>query len=320
MIPLSTRCARNGEIRAAALVFAIFALGACESPDQLSPNSGPASQETPGLAAAVVVPGIAFASFELLPSQLNTVHTGIVRWTSPSTVLSYLSQVRAKGGRVLLKLHGDEYLFRNPDNTFNLTKWKTMVDRYKTVNFSSYVNDGTIIGHYIIDEPHYSSRWGGKVIPQATVEAMAKYSKQLWPALTTITNAQPAWLAAWTGTYTYLDAGWAMYMSNMGGPVDRWAANHVAAAKRKGLGMIAGLNLLDGGNGSSGFHGNYPSRWAMSAAELRSYGKAILAQTHVCGFVMWKYKSSYHDRPDIKIALNELGALARTHAKTSCRQ
>ena len=302
-----------------ALAAAMIALTACQNTDQLAPTTEIVSEEVPDFALAAP-PGIMFASFELTPAQLNTVHTGIVRWTSPSTFLSYLASVKAKNGRVLVKLHGDEYLFRNADGTFNLTKWKTMVDRYKSVNFSSYVNDGTIVGHYIIDEPMYASRWGGKIIPQSTVEAMAKYSKGIWPTLTTITNAQPAWLAAWTGTYTYLDAGWAMYMSNMGGPVDRWAANHVAAAKRKGLGMYGGLNLLNGGNGSSGFHGDYPSRWAMSAAEVRSYGKALMAQSYLCGFAMWKYKSSYYDRADVKSAMNELATLARNHAKTSCRQ
>ncbi len=300
---------------------AVIALGACQSTDQLAPTTEIVSEDRPEFALAAP-PGIMFASFELTPAQLNTVHTGLIRWTSPSTFLSYLSSVKARNGRVLVKLHGDEYLFRNADGTFNLTKWKAMVDRYKAVNFKSYVDDGTIVGHYIIDEPHYSSRWGGKIIPQATVEAMAKYSKQNWWYLPTIANAQPQWLAKWTGTYTNLDAGWAMYMSNMGSPVERWASNHVTASKNKKLRMFGGLNVLDGGNGSSGFRGNYPSRWAMSAAEIRSYGKALLAprDSYLCGFAMWKYKSSYYDRPDIKSAMNELATLARNHIKTPCRR
>jgi len=236
---------------------------------------------------------------------------------SPSSLLSYLGSVKTKNGRALLNLAGEA---RNPDGTFSLTTWKTLIDRYKGLNFTSYVTDGTLIGHFLIDEPHFQSRWGGKIVPQATVEAMAQYSKQIWPNLITVVNAPPSWLAAATIPYTHLDAGWAMYMSNMGSNTALWASNQVAAAKRKGLGVFAGLNVLDGGNGSSGFHGNYPGKWAMSAAELRKYGTAIFAQTYVCGFAMWKYTSAYYDRADIKSAMAELSLKARSHAKTSCRQ
>lgn len=91
-------------------------------------------------------------------------------------------------------------------------------------------------------------------------------------------------------------------------------------AKSKGLGLFAGLNVLDGGDGSSGFHGNYPGKWAMSAAELRTYGTALLSQSYVCGFGMWEYRSAYYDRADVKSAMADLSAKARSHVKTSCRQ
>ena len=58
----------------------------------------------------------------------------------------------------------------------------------------------------------------------------------------------------------------------------------------------------------------------MSASELRSYGSAILAQSHVCAFFMWRYQATYYDRADIKKAMSELSLKARNHARTSCRQ
>jgi len=294
----------------------LTALAGCQSSDQLGPTKGTPAGERAGFAIAPP-PGVVFASFALTPAQFTTVHTGAVRGMSPSSLLSYLGSVKTKNGRALLNLAGEA---RNPDGTFSLTTWKTLIDRYKGLNFTSYVTDGTLIGHFLIDEPHFQSRWGGKIVPQATVEAMAQYSKQIWPNLITVVNAPPSWLAAATIPYTYLDAGWAMYMSNMGSNTALWASNQVAAAKRKGLGVFAGLNVLDGGNGSSGFHGNYPSRWAMSAAEVRTYGNAILGQTYVCGFAMWKYTSAYYDRADIKSAMADLSTKARNHTKTSCRQ
>ena len=69
--------------------------------------------------------------------------------------------------------------------------------------------DGTIIGHYLIDEPSRSSRWGGKPISQRTLEEMAGYSKQLWPGMSTLVRVVPSWLTSASVTYRHLDAGWA---------------------------------------------------------------------------------------------------------------
>ena len=301
--------------RLAVLSFMMMALVSCD--DRMSPSAEIA--EAPDLASSTVPPGIMFASSGLAPSQLGTVHTGTVTGIGPSGLLSYLSQVRAKGGRVILRLHGDA-MVRNADNTFSVDKWKTQVARFRNIDFRSYINDGTIVAHQLVDEPHFPSRWGGKTIPQATVEAMAKYSKDLYPTLTTIASAPSTWLAAVSVTYTYLDAAWSTYMTNMGSDYTRWAARQVTAAKSKGLGLVGGMNVLDGGNGSSGIRGTLPNRWTMSASELRSYGSAILAQSHVCAFFMWRYLSSYYDRADIKSAMSELSVKARNHVRTSCRQ
>ena len=294
----------------------LFACAGCESQDRL----GPADEATPAQSpqcAVVAPPGIVFASFGMTPALMNSVHTGGVRGTSPSAILSYLSSVKAKGGRVLLNFAGEA---RNADRTFNLTRWKALIDAYRNVNLTPYINDGTLIGHFIVDEPHFESRWGGKIIPQATVEAMAAYSKQRWPGLATVVNAPLVWLGSSTTTYTHLDAGWAMYRAAADRNTLRWMNEQVTFAKKKGLGVFAGLNVLDGGNGTSGFKGNLPSKWAMSASELRTYGSILLANTYVCGFAMWRHDATYYGRADVKSALAELSTKARNHAKTSCRQ
>ncbi|MEO7476045.1 MAG: hypothetical protein ABIY46_12000 [Gemmatimonadales bacterium] len=299
---------------------AVVVLAGCADADRLGPSGERTALLPPASAVASASAGVMFASYGLTPSQITAVHTGVIRSPTPSSLLDYLAQVRAKGGRVLIKLSGSENLYRNGDGTFSLAKWQSAVDKYRGVNFSSYIADGTIVGHYIIDEPHFASRWGGQVIPQSTVEAAAKYSKQLWPTLPTIVNAPAHWLAASTITYTSLDAGWAMFRAGTSSSPTTWAAAQVTKAKKKGLGLFAGLNVLDGGDGSSGFHGNYPKKWAMSANELRTYGSALLSQSYVCGFAMWKYSATYYDRADVKSAMTDLSAQARTHARTSCRQ
>jgi hypothetical protein len=267
-------------------------------------------------------PGIVFGSAAMRNNYLNSVHTG---WNTggpldPSNILSHLSGARAKGGRVVIKLcKGSDSYVKNSDGTFSLTKWKSLVSRYRNVNLGPYISDGTIIGHYLIDEPHRTARWGGKIIPQATLEAMAKYSKEIWPQMTTMVRVVPSWLASGRVTYRYLDAGWLQYAAGKGDAAKLVAAE-VAAAKGKGLGLVVGMNVLDGGNGSSGIRGTRSGKWAMSATELRKYGTAILGQSYACAYFNWQHNTDYYGRSAIKSAMADLSAKARSHAKSSCRQ
>jgi hypothetical protein len=120
-------------------------------------------------------------------------------------------------------------------------------------------------------------------------------------------------------TYTYLDAGWAQYASGKG-EAATWIAAEVAAAKRKGLGIAVGMNVLDGGNGSSKIPGRTRGKYSMSASEIRSYGSALLNQSYACGFFNWSYDGTYYGRSDIKSAMADMSTKARSHARTSCRQ
>lgn len=311
---------RGAWSRAVSLGMCLLVAGGCADDERLGPTAAADPVGESETAAAVTLPGIVFSSSALTASQLNSVHTGLVEAPTPSGLLSFLSQVRARGGRVLIKFGGGENSYKNSDGTFNLTKWKTAVDRYRNIDFSSYIADGTIVGHFLVDEPHFPGRWGDKGIPQATVEEAARHSKLRWPSLPTLVNAPANWLASVPVTYVALDAGWAMFRAKTSSSASKYATQQVKRAKSKGLGLVAGLNVLDGGDGSSGIRGTQPRTWAMSAAELREYGSALLAQSYVCAFSMWRYDATYYNRADVKSALADLSAKARSHAKTSCRQ
>ena len=266
--------------------------------------------------------GIVFGSFNLPNNALNNVHTGWLSGGSlePSNILSNLSGARAKGGRVVVKLcKGKDSYVKNPDGTFSLTKWKSLVSRYKSVNLDPYISDGTIVGHYLIDEPQRTARWGGKAISQATLEEMAKYSKSLWPQMATLARVEPSWLASSSVAYKYLDAGWTQYASGKG-DATKWVTSEAAAAKRKGLGLVVGLNVIDGGNGSSKIRGEGSGDWSMSASEVRTYGSALLSQSYACAFFNYHHVPTYYSRSDIASAMSDLSAKARSHPKTSCRQ
>jgi hypothetical protein len=320
--------------RLRAVTAGLLLLCAACGEDSAGPSSGSALPSDPtGTpadpidAAAVLdtrssLPGIVFGSSHLRNNYLNSVHTGWVYGGAldPSNILSHLSGARAKGGRVVVKLcKGRDSYVKNADGTFSLAKWKSLVGRYKNVNLSPYISDGTIIGHYLIDEPHRTSRWGGKAISQATLEAMARYSKELWPQMTTMVRVVPSWLASGSVTYKYLDTGWLQYAAGKG-DVAKLVSAEVAAAKGEGLGLVVGMNVLDGGNGSSGIRGRTSGKWAMSASEIRNYGSVLLGQSYACAHFMWTHDTEYYGRSDINNAMADVSAKARAHVKTSCRQ
>ncbi len=267
------------------------------------------------------LPGITFGTYNMRDAYLNSVHNGTMLGgpLSPTNIVSVLTAVRNKGGRIVIKLcKGDEKYIKDAAGNFSLTKWKDLVGQYRNVNLGPFIADGTIIGHFLIDEPHRPQRWG-KVIPQATVEAMAAYSKSIWPAMPALVRVVPSWLALAPVTYTHLDAGWFQYTANKGN-VTQLVTAEVAAAKRLRLGLLVGMNVMNGGNGSSGIPGVSRDDYAMSATELRTYGTALLNQTYACAFYNWQHNLDYYGRTDIKAAMAELSAKARIHVKTSCRQ
>jgi hypothetical protein len=285
--------------------------------DSLSASSGLAALDTRSS-----LPGIVFASGSMDPQYFDAVHTGSLRGGGvlPSNVLSLLSAARARGGRVVLKLcMGKDSYVKNSDGTFSLSKWKALIDRYKGVNLAPYIADGTLLGHFLIDEPHRAVKWGGKIISHATLEAMAAHSKAIWPTLATMTHTRMEWLADTQVRFVHLDAGWPQYATNKG-EITGWIAGQISYAKSKGLGLMAGINVLDGGSGSSGIRGTGPGRWSMSAAELKKFGTVLLNQTYACGFFMWQHDLAYYGRSDIKSTMAALSKLAKVHVKTSCRQ
>ena len=289
----------------------------------LPDSTTPADSSGISPATSLVHTGIVFGNFNMQHKYITPVYNGSMQGLEPSWLMAELVAARARNGRMILKLvGGSDDRQKNADGTFSLAKWKALVDKFKTVNFSSYINDGTLMGVYLIDEPHNTSKWGGKIIPHATVEAMAKHTKMMWPNLPTFARARPTWLAQTSITYTYLDAGWFQYESYMGNPTTA-VTKEVSAAKSKRLGLAVGLNFLNGGNGSSGIRGTASRWWKMSATEIRNIGTVLLNQTYACAFFNWTYiegGSTYLARTDIKSAMTYLSTKAKAHVKISCRQ
>lgn len=296
--------------RAALLALLLIASAGCDSPDRLIASGSTEAPDPTAKAAPPSVSGIPFGAFALPLNLYGPTFTGgHMNASPPESLLSRLAVVRSAGAHVDLTFVGSPVNYTNADGTFNFSMWKSRVDRYAAIDFNSYIADGTIIGHYLIDEPQCSSCWGGEPVPPDTLEAMAQYSKQYWPTMITIVRAAPTWLAGYPGQYVYLDAGWAQY-TYLQGDVNSYLADNVAAAQSKGLGLIVGLNLLKGG----------PNLTSLTATQVKTLGSVLLGSPYACAFISWQYNADYFSRTDIASALDALSKKAKRHAASPCQQ
>lgn len=310
MTHTSNEPGRTARARAPLAALLLFAYAGCNSPDRLTSNASNDASDATVVLSSTPLSGIPFGATALPLSMYGSTYTGgTMNPQQPESLLSRLATIRHAGGRVVLVFAGSPLKYTNADGTFNFDLWKARIDRYSSIDFNSYINDGTVIGHYLIDQPNCSTCWGGQAIPQDMVEAMAQYSKSIWPTMTTIARADPTWLEGFSGQYVYLDAGWGQYVVRKG-DVDTYLADNVAAAQSEGLGLIVGLNVLKGGSNSS----------SLTASQVKTFGSVLLASSYPCAFLSWQYDDAYFSQSDIKSAMEFLSKKAKRHVPSSCRQ
>ena len=306
------KLARRGARLRALLVPAVVATFAACNTDQLAPNTNdmPTTVAVPtSLAeASVFRGGIPFGTFDMPTSLFGDRYNGAMQNIWPEFLLNELAQIKARGGKVVLMFAGSEQFYKDGDGHFSFSKWKARVDRFRSVNFSSYVDDGTIIGHYLIDEPHDDFNWNGQPVTPAQIEEMAQYSKGIWPRMTTIVREEPSYMAQWSGSYRYLDVAWAQYAARRGDAAD-YLRRNIADAQKKGLALIVGMNLLKGGN---------PNGTAMSASEVQQYGSALLGSNYPCAFLSWQHNDSFLKQTGMGEAMQVLSNKAENRPTVSC--
>jgi hypothetical protein len=301
---------RSAGARAALVALLLFTQAGCSSTDRVTSESPNDQSNAPISSASTRPSGIPFGLSAMPVTQYGPTYTGgLMLPPSPDSLLARLATIRGAGGRVVLALAGGPLQYTNADGTFNLDLWKGRIDRYRSIDFNSSIDDGTIIGHYLIDEPNCTSCWGGQAIGQDVVEAMAQYSKSIWPTMTTIARAEATWLQGFSGQYVDLDAGWAQYVVRKG-DVNTFLANNLAAAQAEGLGLIVGLNILKGGANST----------SLTASEIKTFGSVLLANAYPCAFISYQWNDAFFSQAGIKSAMELLSKKANRHAVSSCRR
>jgi hypothetical protein len=249
------------------------------------------------------------------PSSLDPTFTALLTDAHRPTLLAKLEAARRTNSRVLLGFAGSSWKYTDSAG-FNLAKWKQSVDEFRGMDISSYIADGTLMGHFIMDEPNDRKNWNGHRVALADIDEMAKYSKEIWPDLPAIIRGWPSYLAGYE--YKYLDAAWAQYHVRFGS-IDDFIASNVRDAKAIGLPLVLGLNVVAGG-GESGMPGYHKDKYAMTASQVRTWGSAMLSQPYICAFFMFRYHPDYFARADIQAVMAELSEKARRLPNKPCRR
>ena len=260
--------------------------------------------------------GIPFGLAGITGRKLDDPFTGGLEQAKPEAILKDLAGARAHGARMVVNFAGSSEKTTDPQGHFSYDLWKARIDRFLPMRdqLNGYAADGTLLVNYLIDEPFAKKRWG-ETIPMETLDQMARYSKSLFPDLATAIRAAPSELQHYP--WQYLDVAWAQYTARKG-PVAQYASTESATARAEGLGLVVGLNISKGGDGSSGFgSSNEPS---MSGAEIVRYGQTLLQLPDICAFMSWDNRPNVIGRPDVAAALKQLAALAKTHPDTPCRR
>ena len=351
LLSLAPQGARR-RVTCSALVFAALACSPDEStapatdPVALTPESTPAV-EAPAAPTAELsytslsAPGIPFGDFHLPTSMYKAPYTGSLSGLSVSSAVSNLNATKSAGMRIVISMAGSRSNYTNSDGTFNMTKWKSRVYAFRGINFGSYVTAGTVIGHYLVDEPTCSGCWGGRSISASQIEEMSKYSKSLWSSMPTAVRTTPTQLAKYGASFSSLDFAWAQWAGPLHVPSFKMTPQQfrdaqVAAAKNLGLGLVFGLNYQDGGDGSSHINGTFAKdpnlsdskvcsstgscyRYAMSASEVRNVGTVFAQSSYACGVISWKYDPTVLSRTGMKDAVAAVAYAAKSRSRTSCK-
>jgi concanavalin A-like lectin/glucanase superfamily protein len=220
---------------------------------------------------------------------------------SVAGVYSRLQAAKAAGARITLRVTGGNGQFAESatPRTFVLTKWKNAfrdnVGAMPRDTLTKYLADGTLIGHYAIDEPFTDF---DNMTP-AFLEQMCQYQKESFPAwsavpcmvrsLNTRLNEESSGVP-----YQWVDAGWATIANHTiapyGDDVQAFYQANLEQGSQVGLGTMYSFNLLNGGDLISGCaRPSDPAKCAMTAAEVRTMADAIanLGNDQGCGVIGW---------------------------------
>ncbi len=152
-----------------------------------TPTPAPPPVYTGNLGVSVGLFGMVSEGIEPAP------YNGSVDSYSASNIVSRIATARAKKMRLLLMMTGGAHANYMTGGKFDLGKWQAKMNTYNTPAIkqaiAAAVEDGTIIGNSVMDEPANVTKtntWGpAGTMTKARVDQLCAYVKGLFPSLPT---------------------------------------------------------------------------------------------------------------------------------------
>jgi hypothetical protein len=287
-------------------------LGEKEDPSawEIDPESTPISYGFWGLNGFISENGLAEVQ-----SRFNTTVFNTATRHPNYAVTDLLPLVRESGLQVNLRLVGDHEFYTDAAGNFDLDAWKDMLKEWRNSGVQEFIDDGTLSGHMLLDD---IDTFAGRNPTGDELEEMARYSKEILPGLWTFIREEASDMPLPTGgKYQQVDASVNQYRTE-DGDIDAYALLQAETAEALDLEIVNGLNIANGGDGSSGQEGWEAGKYAMSADEVREYGSVLTAMPGCVMFLNWEYDgeeewadgsvgSDYFNRYELQDALSYLG-------------
>jgi hypothetical protein len=296
--------------------------------------------------------GVPYGTFNLFnsattvqPGPFSLSHT----WDEPGSIVARITAARNMGVRLMLVMTGGHSAYLKPGGTtstgtqFDIVKWKARMDQFNTTAIrqaiATGVQDGTIIGASVMDEPNHRD-WGG-VVTKATLDEMARYAKGYFPSLP-VGVVIVHW---WRSTERYQDIDFIVdqydWWQSPNGPgggqsgnVSGWRDAALAMAQANGISIAFSMNILNGGvqdlsspdrleawrcpTTITGGRGTRTPACRMHANNVRDWGQ--LLGVSGCALLMWRYEDAFMSRLDNQQAFKDVAGKLLTTPGKSCKR
>jgi len=280
--------------------------------------------------------GLPNGPFGLPPDSLCTLgYTGTTLPVVASSVLQRLERTRQCGARTVTTIR--RHMLKDSTGNLSVSATRAELATWPWPGVCSRVKDSTIIA-FLIGDDVTATEWGPAPVATrlAQWDTIGSLIQARCPDAPVVIRALPTQLEPRSG-WQWVTTAWAQYTGpRRHGTPEKFLATEVASAKRQRLGLVAGVNLLNGGCGpaetrqclpdipGTTLPGTKSNLYQMSAAEFIYYKTVAMSEPYVCASVDWSwgpnFRSDFHGRSEIRSAAKALGVMAGKRPLAGCVQ
>ena len=282
-----------------------------------------------------VTTGMPFGPTQLPPDSLCTLdYTGTTLPVVPARVVGDLERTRECGGRIIPQIR--RIKLKDSAGNLSVESARAELATWPWPDLCLRVKDSTILAIHIGDDVT-AKEWGPDPLATrlARWDTIAGLVRAKCPEAPVVIRALPTQLET-RPNWQWLTTGWAQYPGPRPrwGPPEKFYSSQVASARKQKLGLVAGINLINGGCGpierglcldgvpGTTLTGTRPDLFQVSAEEMIYYKTVAMSDPYVCASFDWgwgpAFRSDVHSRPEIWNAAKALGIIARQRPRGSC--